>query len=121
METPVIISLSISIILAIVQVWNFIDHQSSKKEDKLKTYAKEVDVKNNLIDITNAISEKINHINETITSNRDLSVALSSKLERFNTELHVIKERVDNEIRTTSKSLDKLESKLDDIIKEISR
>src|SRR5271154_5692635 len=119
METPIIISLSISIVLAVVQVWNFIDGQSSKKSDKLKVYAKEVDVKTNLIEITNAISEKIAHINETLTSNKELSISLASRLEELNTELHVIKERVDNEIRTTSKSLDKLESKLDDIIKEI--
>ena len=82
-------------------------------------YAKETDVKNNLIEITTAISEKITRINETLASNRELSVTLASRLEELNTELHVIKERVDNEIRTTSKSLDKLESKLDDIIKEI--
>ena len=119
METPIIISLSISIILAVVQVWNFFDHQSSKKEDKLKVYAKEIDVKNNLADITNAIGDKIAHINEKISSNRELSITLSARLEELNIELHVIKERVDNEIRTTSKSLDKLESKLDDIIGEI--
>lgn len=119
METPVVISLGISIVLAIVQVWNFFDHQSSRKEDKLKVYAKEEDVKSNLVEITNAIGEKITHINEKISSNRELSITLSARLEELNTDLHVIKERVDNEIKTTSKSLDKLESKLDDIIKEI--
>ena len=119
MEIPVIISLSISVVLAIVQVWNFIDNQSSKKEDKLKVYAKEIDVKSNLVEITTAISEKIARINETLVSNRELSVTLGARLEEINIEMHVIKERVDNEIKTTSKSLDKLEGKLDDIIKEI--
>ena len=117
METPVVISLCISVILAIVEIWKLVDRLSSKKEDKLKI--KEEDIKNNLLEITNAIGEKLAHINETLASHKELSVSLTSRLEELNTELHVIKERVDNEIKTTSKSLDKLESKLDDIIKEI--
>lgn len=97
------VSLIISAVVAVVQVFNFWESRNSKKEDKLNIYSRAVDVDKKFDEIIVNIDTKI-----ALYSSQN-EVALT----KLSTCQAVLKERIDNEIVMTSKALDKLNDELD--------
>jgi len=90
-----IISLIISGIVASIQIINFVASRQAQSENKLSVFAKAVDIRIELDSI------------------KEVSSSLQDKIIELDKKMDVLTERVDNEIRTTSKLLDKLDQELD--------
>jgi uncharacterized coiled-coil DUF342 family protein len=111
MELPIIVSLSISGVVAAVQIINFFESRDEKKQSKQNQYAKADVIRNELDDIISNMERQKSHCH-------DVNSKLAAKVIIHNQDIAVMKVELNNEIKNTSKLLDKLNDELDNLIRE---
>ena len=89
-----IISLIISVVVSIIQGLTFLTHRKDKNDERFNNFVSK----------------------EDFNGMKHLETSLAAKVISLHTDIEVLKNKVDNEIHMTSKSLDKLDEHMNQLL-----